>query len=260
MKFPKIPQEYQDLAQKIWQKVRQPISFVVSLMAKKFTPVAISVGLAFLLIEKTYNLIVQYVRLVLEKEVAIASSGVVLTAIISIIIAIFTYSLITIIATYITNFIKRQIAEINAMWQLSKRASNNSSEMQLTEPIVDKVEKIEMINYEKSIEMIKNSHYGIESKRKAINLGKLKETGGYVLKESYGMQAFLNGTKEVRIKTAEEKAEESKEMMLYDILFQEFVGNSSYIKSNIEIVKNDLANFLRIKEIEIQNQVFAKAN
>ena len=260
MKLPKIPQKHQDLIQKFWEKARQPFWFVVEFMAKKLTPIALSFALIMVAIEPIYELVKKYASYLSEKDFIVAAVSVIFTIIVSLTTAALVYTAITITFRYLTNFVKQQIAEIKAMWQLSKRVSNNSSEMQLIEPIVDKVEKIEMINYEKSIEMIKNSHYGIESKRKAINLGKLKETGGYILKEPYGMQAFLNGTKETRIKTAEEKAEESKEMMLYDILFQEFVGNASYIKANIEIVKNDLANFLRVKEIEIQNQVFAKSS
>ncbi len=256
MKFLKLPQKYRDLAHKIWLRVKQPISFVVSIMTKKFTPAAVSIGLAFLLIEKTYSKLSEYLKLVLEKEVAIAASSVVLTGFALLLITIITYTIINWSVAYVAKFFKTQIAEIKMMWQASKLPPVGQSKHITSTESLGNVEKIKMIDYGDAIEMISSSHYGIENKRKAINAGRLQETGGYMEEQHYGLSFLKGGTMKVRVKTTEEKAEDSKARMLYDLIFQEFIGNNTYAKTTVMVAKIDLLNFLRTKELELQNQVF----
>ncbi len=248
MKFPEIPQKYCNLANKIWQKAQQPISFVLSIMTKKFTPAAISVGLAFLLIEKTYSIISGYVKLVLEKEVTVAASSVVLTAFVLLLVAIFAYTAINWSILYIAKFFRGQIAEIKIMWQLSKMIPLVSSE-------ISNHNNYSLINYDQAIWEIRHSTYGLRKKYDAINNGVIAQ----IAKPLKTIGDLFSGM------TLEQQLMNNRENLIYDAILQEFVKKEGFLdkdfntkndilyqKTSIKINKDVLDKFLREKELEIQ--------
>ncbi len=259
MEFKKKLKEYIEVACKFRNKSKVSIYFIGSLIAKKFTPAAISLLLSSTLIDRIYNIALQYTKLFFEKALPINGISSIITILAWAILTILIFLLINSIISFITNFFKKQILEIKSMWQRSKeRVFNELNQNNPREPFVPTERKIDTLSYNQAIKIIKDSAYGIEQKRKAIASGKIKETGGYLLKETYDSSFFSTKTKEVRIPTTEEKSEESKELLLYDLVFQEFYGQSTYVKSEIEITRSELEAFLSTKEQDLQKNLFGE--
>jgi hypothetical protein len=130
------------------------------------------------------------------------------------------------------------------------------------------IENTGLISYSQSISLIKESFYGLTAKNKAINTGKLREMGG-VMQKCTPWLLTLNTPYEVYKPTTEEAIELQKEFFIYDKIIQEFCSGYGYldtknvtiydilyIKETMKIEKDKLNEFLRIKELEIQNITF----
>lgn len=124
-----------------------------------------------------------------------------------------------------------------------------------------------LISYSQAIELIKQSAYGIQTKHKAVKNGVLKETGGKtVIKAPF--VALIHKEHKEYIPSSEENLQSAKEVMLYDQIFQEFVVSFGYHDSSnqlkyeiiynktfIKIDNSKLEEFLRLKELELQQKL-----
>ena len=124
-----------------------------------------------------------------------------------------------------------------------------------------------LISYSYSIELIKKSAYGKLIKSEAIKNGLLKETGGKYITETSFIGVLRSNESKKYIPTTEESLELAKELMLYDQIFQEYAVGYGYYNNNfqlkhesiyhknvIKIKHLDLEEFLRVKELELQQR------
>jgi len=131
------------------------------------------------------------------------------------------------------------------------------------------IEHKNLISYLQAIELIKQSTCGIQKKFEAIKNGILKENGGKYIEQFYTVKHFFTGEKfKEYVPSAEDIMESKKEEQLYDTIFQEFVAVFGYYDSDnqlkYEIIYNKtfiriqhlkLEEFLRIKELELQQKL-----
>lgn len=129
------------------------------------------------------------------------------------------------------------------------------------------IENVGLISYSQSISLIRQSAYGLKAKHKAIKSCRLKETGGKtVIKVSFITVLQAKEYQEY-VPSTEDKIELGKEELLYDLIFQEFSSGYGYLDKDynlkkdifyskilIKIQENQLNEFLRIKELELQKE------
>mgnify|MGYP003440874849 FL=1 len=136
------------------------------------------------------------------------------------------------------------------------------------EYILPVIEHKNLIFYSQAIELIKQSIYGIQKKQEAVKNGFLKETGGKYITETSFIGLLRSNESKKYIPSSEEKLESAKEIMLYDQIFQEFISGFGYYeldnqlkyditynKTFIKIEHSKLEEFLRIKELELQQKL-----
>jgi hypothetical protein len=121
---------------------------------------------------------------------------------------------------------------------------------------VDNADK-NTISYFVAIEIIKTSAFGVHTKHQAIVTGTLKERGGKYVEKHYTLKHVFSGEKfSEYIPTSEELLEEKKEELIYQkILIRFFKESEKYNGGNVTrliINKNELADFLFKKQLEIQ--------
>lgn len=131
------------------------------------------------------------------------------------------------------------------------------------------IENTGLISYSQSISLIKESVYGLKAKHKAIKSGKLKETGGRTVTKISFIASLQAKEYQEYVPSTEDKIELDKEELLYDLIFQEFSSGYGYLDKDhnlkkdifyskilIKIQENQLNEFLRIKELELQKEFF----
>jgi hypothetical protein len=222
----------------------------------------LSVFMPLCMASRIYNYIISFCNFTIDGNLSWELLLTLLLTTISILIStLIIYYIFTFIANYSIK-IYQEIKDYYVKIYMDVYYPNLKSTPQI-------IENKNRISYWLSIELIKQSIYGIQKKHEAVTNGILKETGGNYVECFYPFRYFLTGQKfEKYNPSTEDVMESQKEEQLYDIIFQEFANSFGYYDSNnqlkyeiiynknsIKIERLDLEEFLRVKELALQQKL-----